>query len=173
MDEAVNSEGLVIDATSARQSFREIVDEATHRGRRIVITRSGRPVAALVSIRDLEQLAARDAKTDGIMIAAHNPLAEKVSFDDFRAAAGGASVGAQAQAGPSLGDVAVNLAVQRIAEAVSDKASELLLEKVMEKVAEAGGVPDEQGLRSVLEEARSAADCAEITEAAKRALACA
>lgn len=40
----------------ARESFAELVNEAAYAGHRTVVTRHGKPVAAIVSIADLDAL---------------------------------------------------------------------------------------------------------------------
>ncbi|WP_404334196.1 type II toxin-antitoxin system Phd/YefM family antitoxin [Sphingomonas sp. MMS12-HWE2-04] len=53
-----------IEATQARQAFREVIDEAYAAGRRVVILRHGRAVAALVAIKDLLRLREHDRAAD-------------------------------------------------------------------------------------------------------------
>lgn len=53
-----------IETTQARKSFRDIVDEAYAAGRRVVITRHSRPVAALVAIKDFLRLREHDLVAD-------------------------------------------------------------------------------------------------------------
>lgn len=57
-----------VDAAKARKSFREVVDEAYAFGRRMIVTRHGKEVAALVSMRDLDILKDRDAEADARML---------------------------------------------------------------------------------------------------------
>jgi prevent-host-death family protein len=57
-----------IEATQARQSFRDIVDEAYAAGRRVVITRHARPVAAIVAIKDFLRLRDHDKAADKRML---------------------------------------------------------------------------------------------------------
>jgi prevent-host-death family protein len=49
-----------VQASEVRQSFSDFVDECWRRGRRTVIKRNGKPVAALVSIADLHSLLESD-----------------------------------------------------------------------------------------------------------------
>lgn len=45
-----------VPADEARQSLGELIDRAGFMGERILITRHGKPVVALVSVRDAERL---------------------------------------------------------------------------------------------------------------------
>jgi prevent-host-death family protein len=169
-DNAAGMGKRVVDATSARQSFREIVDEAAHHGRRVVITRSGRPVAALVSIRDLDHLTEGDAKVDGVMISDHDAKAETVPFDEFLTLNSLRPQPESEVAGRTLGDVGAQWAIGVIAEAASGKAVELVVERVREILSVGGRIPDEVELTNLIEEVRSS-DSAEIKRAAEEALA--
>lgn len=53
-----------LEASKARQNFRSLIDAAVTRGARTTITRNGRPMAAVVPLRDLERLQAMDVKLD-------------------------------------------------------------------------------------------------------------
>ncbi|MGQ0590328.1 MAG: type II toxin-antitoxin system Phd/YefM family antitoxin [Sphingosinicella sp.] len=55
-------------ASEVRQSFSEFVDECWARGRRTVIQRNGKPVAALVSIADLQSLLEADRQQSEAML---------------------------------------------------------------------------------------------------------
>ena len=57
-----------IEATQARQSFRDIMDEAYAAGRRVVIMRHKRPIAALVAITDFVRLCEIDKGADARML---------------------------------------------------------------------------------------------------------
>jgi prevent-host-death family protein len=50
--------------TDVRNTFSEYLDRASHQGRRIVIERRGKPVAAMVSLEDLELLNALEDEAD-------------------------------------------------------------------------------------------------------------
>ena len=51
-------------AAEARQHFGEILDRATFKNERTVLTRRGRPVAAIVPIGDLQALEAAEDEAD-------------------------------------------------------------------------------------------------------------
>ena len=53
-----------ISATEARKDFARIVDAAYAKSERVVLTRNGRPVAAVVPIEDLEALEAYEEELD-------------------------------------------------------------------------------------------------------------
>ena len=84
----LENEGIdTIDTTTARQSFRDLVDKIVQRGQRVVVTRNGRPAVAVVPLRDLERLHAQDRLVDDKMVAAQ-PLGPKderkaISFESF------------------------------------------------------------------------------------------
>jgi prevent-host-death family protein len=50
-----------VPVTQARAEFAELINRAAYGQERIVVTRHGRPIAALISAADLERLAALDA----------------------------------------------------------------------------------------------------------------
>lgn len=50
-----------VPVTQARAEFAELINRAAYGQERIVVTRHGRPIAALVSAADLERLKALDA----------------------------------------------------------------------------------------------------------------
>ncbi len=68
----------MIDASKARESFRDVLDLAAAHGGRLVIKRNGRPVAAMVSMGELGDLLDRDELADEAMIAAE-PHAARAS----------------------------------------------------------------------------------------------
>lgn len=72
-----------IDASEARQSFSEVVGDAAAHGRRIVILRHGRPLAALVSLADLDQLLAQDQAADQLLSRMPIDLENSVPFEEF------------------------------------------------------------------------------------------
>lgn len=45
-----------ITTVAARENFAELINQASYGGRRVILTRRGKPVAALVSLRDLRIL---------------------------------------------------------------------------------------------------------------------
>lgn len=53
-----------IKATAARQQFSELVNQVFRREKRVLIEKSGIPVAALISADDLEKLARLEAERD-------------------------------------------------------------------------------------------------------------
>ena len=74
-----------VEASEARQSFREIIDEAYAAGRRVLITRYGRPVAGLIAVRDLLHLRARDAAADARMLRSREQSGDGVRLEDLAA----------------------------------------------------------------------------------------
>ncbi|MEX0822749.1 MAG: type II toxin-antitoxin system Phd/YefM family antitoxin [Balneolaceae bacterium] len=53
-----------INSAKARSSFSEILNETGFGGRRIVVTRKGKAIAAVVSIQDLEAIQAIEDEKD-------------------------------------------------------------------------------------------------------------
>ncbi len=45
-----------ITTVAARENFAELINQASYGGRRVILTRRGKPVAALISLRDLRIL---------------------------------------------------------------------------------------------------------------------
>ncbi len=45
-----------ITTVAARENFAELINQASYAGHRVVLTRRGKPVAALVSLHDLRTL---------------------------------------------------------------------------------------------------------------------
>jgi prevent-host-death family protein len=57
-----------ITTVAARENFAELINQASYGGRRVILTRRGKPVAALVSLHDLralEESANADTQKDG------------------------------------------------------------------------------------------------------------
>jgi prevent-host-death family protein len=52
-----------ISTTKAREFLADIITEVAYKGERVILTRHGKPVAAIVSAEDLERLEAMDAGT--------------------------------------------------------------------------------------------------------------
>lgn len=71
--------------TSARDNWHDIREEAVARKRRVVLTRHGRPVGAIVPIEDLQRLDAIDNKVYETLLkeAEESPTEETVSAKDF------------------------------------------------------------------------------------------
>lgn len=53
-----------VNSAKARKSFSDLLNESGYAGRRIVVTRKGKAVAAMVSIKDLEALQALEDDKD-------------------------------------------------------------------------------------------------------------
>jgi prevent-host-death family protein len=85
--EAIEIGAESVEASRARQGFRALVDAAAHRGRRVTITRNGRPLAALVPLRDLERLKEADRALDKRMLAEQPALdpADSILLEDVSA----------------------------------------------------------------------------------------
>jgi len=45
-----------ITTVAARENFAELINQASYGGRRVILTRRGKPVAALISLHDLRVL---------------------------------------------------------------------------------------------------------------------
>lgn len=45
-----------ITTVAARENFAELINQASYGGRRVILTRRGKPVAALVSLHDLHSI---------------------------------------------------------------------------------------------------------------------
>lgn len=50
----VDSDGSVVSVSDARRDLAELVNQVAYGGRRIILQRRGKPLAALVPIEDLE-----------------------------------------------------------------------------------------------------------------------
>lgn len=78
---------LSVESSALRNGFSEFLDEARFGARRVLITRYGRPVAAMVSLRDFEKLRALDHATDRRMVRNRAERSgESLSFEEFEAA---------------------------------------------------------------------------------------
>jgi prevent-host-death family protein len=127
-----------IEASAARQNFREIV-EASSQGRRCVITRNGRPIAALVSLRDLDLLMKRDSAIDHQMTQARGDEAA-LPFDEFVAKAAALDATARAQAVAeiptegveSLAAELVKRVIADVAPQVAEETTEVIIEQMKE-----------------------------------------
>ena len=53
---AAPSDGSVVSVSDARRVLAELVNQVAYGGRRIILQRRGKPLAALVPIKDLELL---------------------------------------------------------------------------------------------------------------------
>jgi prevent-host-death family protein len=53
-----------ISTSKAREFLADIVTEVAYRGERVILTRHGKPVAAIVSAEDLERLEAMESATE-------------------------------------------------------------------------------------------------------------
>jgi prevent-host-death family protein len=77
----------MIDASTARQTFRDVVDRAARQGQRLIVMRNGRPAAAIVSLYDLDRLMRREADHDERLRALppfeSGEIEEGLDFDDF------------------------------------------------------------------------------------------
>lgn len=57
-----------LSTTAARDSFAEIVDRAAYGKERVVLTRRGRPLVAVVPIEDIELLEALEDEQDAALV---------------------------------------------------------------------------------------------------------
>jgi prevent-host-death family protein len=74
-----------IAATEVREKLAEILNEVAFRGKRVVLDRHGKPVAALISVEDLELLEWLEDEID--LESAREAMAEKagrVTWEDLR-----------------------------------------------------------------------------------------
>jgi len=147
-----------IDASTARQTFRDVVDGAAGRGQRLIITRNGRPVAAMVSLYDLDLLMRRESSLDE-RLQASAPLAvadvgSAVDFDDFVAESRERRKAKQASnrkvrapalelappstigSGRLLRDAAVNVSLQAMADFLTERVAEIASEALITEVKE-------------------------------------
>jgi prevent-host-death family protein len=53
-----------ISTSKAREFLADLITEVAYKGERVVLTRHGKPVAAIVSAEDLERLEAMDGGRD-------------------------------------------------------------------------------------------------------------
>jgi prevent-host-death family protein len=51
-----------ITTVAARENFAELINQASYGGKRVILTRRGKPVAALISLHDLRVLEERAAE---------------------------------------------------------------------------------------------------------------
>jgi prevent-host-death family protein len=63
-----------VPVTQARAEFADLINRAAYGHERIVITRHGRVIAALISAEDLERLAALDQAQPGIVRLGGGPI---------------------------------------------------------------------------------------------------
>ena len=135
-----------IDSSDARRTFRTVVDEVTASGRRYVIMRNGRPVAALVSLADLDHLLGHDTARDrgATQLALDG---EKLDFADFiklGAAESGVSGEVLAVAPPPLSLLAAEAAMTAIANLVvpqiAERASKIIVERLNERASGDGNL---------------------------------
>ena len=66
-----------VSVAEAKRDFSEVMTRAAHKGERFIIARRGKPMAALVSMEDLRQLAPASEKPRGL-------LASAGAWSDFR-----------------------------------------------------------------------------------------
>ncbi|MEU1295685.1 type II toxin-antitoxin system Phd/YefM family antitoxin [Streptomyces sp. NPDC005840] len=59
-----------IPVTQARAELADLINRVVYGGERVVVTRHGKPLVALVSAADLERLAALDAAAEGPVVGA-------------------------------------------------------------------------------------------------------
>jgi prevent-host-death family protein len=60
----MNDAAASLSSAEAQDSFEDVLDRAVHEKERVVLTRRGRPVAALVPIADLEFLEAIEGRLE-------------------------------------------------------------------------------------------------------------
>ena len=78
-------EATEISASSVRQNFSKIIDVVRVEGERILVTQHGRPVAAVIDVKDLELLQLLEDRMD--VAEARRRMKEpagKVSLEEFR-----------------------------------------------------------------------------------------
>ncbi|MEV6024988.1 type II toxin-antitoxin system Phd/YefM family antitoxin [Streptomyces sp. NPDC052036] len=61
-----------IPVTQARAELADLINRVVYGGERVVVTRHGKPLAALVSAADLERLAALDAAEEQVISSVSN-----------------------------------------------------------------------------------------------------
>ncbi|MDT0435570.1 MULTISPECIES: type II toxin-antitoxin system Phd/YefM family antitoxin [Streptomyces] len=64
-----------IPVTQARAELADLINRVVYGGERVVVTRHGKPLVALVSAADLERLAALDAAAEGPVVGAVGAVA--------------------------------------------------------------------------------------------------
>lgn len=138
---------VTIDATKARQNFRDLVDAAVTRGTRIVVTRNGKPMAAVVSLRDFERLRAADAALDR-RVAAEDELADEAStpLKEFHARAV-ADVEAEGSARPAAGGREADREAHVLGEVVGQLAAGILAAAFRQAAASGVSVLSEVAVR--------------------------
>jgi prevent-host-death family protein len=77
-----------ITATNVRDSFSETLNRVAFKGDRIVLERHGKPVAALVSVEDLELLEALEDRFDVEAVRAARAEPGDVPYEAIRRKAG-------------------------------------------------------------------------------------
>jgi prevent-host-death family protein len=68
-----------IPVTQARAELADLINRVVYGGERVVVTRHGKPLVALVSAADLERLDALDAPVEGQVISAVSSVREVAS----------------------------------------------------------------------------------------------
>ncbi|MGA9582884.1 MAG: hypothetical protein WBR13_13045 [Allosphingosinicella sp.] len=134
-----------LDATEVRQSFSEVVGDAAMHGRRVLIYRNRRPLAAIVSLADLDVLLARDASRDKMMTQSPPASGPAISLDELaaRVGAGSDSEGGDVQTasqGSALraraAEAALNAITQMVVPQVVEAASRFVVERMNERWGE-------------------------------------
>ena len=73
-----------VSATSVRDSFSETLDRVASKGDRIILERHGKPVAALVSVDDLQLLEELEDRFDVEAVRAAREEPGDVPYEDVR-----------------------------------------------------------------------------------------
>ncbi len=76
---------ITIQVADAKRRFSEFLAKAAHAGTRVIITRRGRPTAALVSMDDLQELEQLDKRTGLAAIAGKWADFEEIADDILEA----------------------------------------------------------------------------------------
>jgi prevent-host-death family protein len=139
-----------VDATKARQSFSDFVTEVGAHGRRLLVTRNGKPTCAMVSLADLDILLARDAQHD-VMMRTASPAPEgerKIVVPRGGRSSDTIAVERAASATAPLEALAVGAAVTAIAARVMPKvveaASRIATERRRDRSEDAFVDPEEE-----------------------------
>lgn len=135
-----------LDATRVRQSFSEVIGDAAVHGRRVLVSRNGRPLAAIVSLADLEVLLARDSSRDAMLAQSQPGSGPTISLTELATgvAAGTEGEGADPQASSQAGTLPARAAAKAALNAISEMvipqvveaASRLVVERMNERWGE-------------------------------------
>ncbi len=162
-----------LDATKVRLKFSEVIGDAAIHGRRVLVSRNGRPLAAIVSLADLDVLLARDASRDAMMVQSQPASGPTISLTELATgvAAGPDSEGSGLHASPggalpaqAAAKAALNALSAVVVPQVVEAASRFVAERMNERWGEDHSL-DKQEETEMVEQVLACIQCAPAQEA--------